>query len=87
VEEGKIIMAKKYSIIRLPMEGKEGFGRKQNMIATMIRNLTNKPNVKAPPMTEVLRFYAQRPVYVYEDEVASFFLKNKRKPKGRSVFV
>jgi hypothetical protein len=87
VEEGKIT-AKKYSIIRLPIESKEGFGRKQNMIATMIRNLSNKPTLKAPPMTEVLRFYAQRPIYVYEDEVASFFMRNKRrKPKGRSVFV
>ena len=81
-------MTKKYSIIRLPIEGKEGFARKQNMLASMIRDLTKKPNIKAPPMTEVLKFYAQRPVYVYEDEVAAYFLKKgRRKPQGRNIFV
>lgn len=79
-------MARKYVIVRLPFESKEGFARKQNMIAEMIKNITKKPNVKVP-MTDVLRFYGQRPIYVYEDEVASFFIKNKRKPKGRSVFI
>ena len=72
---------KKYKPIRLPVEAYEKWNNRRLAIQQTVRNETNKQNIKVK-MTDVMRFFSQRPNYVYNEELVSYFSKIKRKKGG-----
>jgi len=70
-------MAKKYKIVRMPSEAWDDFSKKRNAIEEVIRKETKKPdNIK---LTDILRYFSQKKIYMYNDELLNFFVKRKRK--------
>jgi len=63
-------------IIRMPEEAYESYRRKLKQMEEMLNKDLKKP-VKLK-FSDGLRFFSQRPVFVYNDEVIKFFVKKKR---------
>ena len=76
-------MRKKYNVLRFPEEVKMGFIKKKIQMENTLKKITKKDNVKLK-MTDVMRFFSQKPAYVYNDELLNYFMKNKKKSKGGS---
>jgi len=70
-------MRNKYPAIRFPEEARDGFLIKKSLIEEKIKRLTGKR--KRIPMTEVLRFFANRKITVYDEELIKHFFKKKNR--------
>jgi hypothetical protein len=70
-------MRKRYRSIRFPEEAKLNFLKKKGVIETLLKEGTGKS--KQVTMADTLRFFSQKPTYVYTDEVVNYFLKSKKK--------
>lgn len=71
------MMVKKYKTIRFPEEAKKGFTMKKKLIEEKIRYLTGKR--KRVPLTNTLRFFANRSYIIDDDEILNFFYRKKNK--------
>lgn len=76
---------KRYPSVRFPNEAKKGFIKKQEVIEKILRDNKIKVSKKNLSLANTLRFYAQKPIYIYEDEVINFFKKHKRSLKGVQI--
>ena len=72
-------MAKKYKMIRVPEDVFEVWVKRKNKIQERLRAITKKqPNIA---LTNVLRYYGNRRVDIWDDELANYFNNNKKKRK------
>ena len=65
----------RYKPVRMPIEAYNNFNRKGKIIEEVLKKYYKNKNVKR---TDVLKFYSQKPIYIYDDELINFFVKNKR---------
>jgi hypothetical protein len=68
---------KKYKLIRIPTEAYEKEKRKANEMNNRLSEITKKP--RRIPMTQYFKFRAERPMFIYDDELINYFTKSKRK--------
>ena len=73
-------MTKKYPLTRMPIEAKQNWERKIKEIEKTLHE--EGKNVKIH-FTDGLRFFSQKPMFVYNDELIKFFVKNKRRNNGK----
>lgn len=66
----------RYKPIRMPIEAYNSFDRKGKVIQEVLKRNGQKKIIKR---TEVLNFYSQKPIYIYDDEVLNFFIRKKKK--------
>lgn len=72
-------MVKKYKMVRVPEDVFEDWKKRKNKIEQRLKMATNKP--KKVSLTNVLKFYGKKKIYLWDDEVVNFFNNNKRKNK------
>ena len=72
-------MAKKYKQFRVPEDVFEAWKKRQDKIQDRVK-LTTKKN-KRVTMTNVLRYYGNRKIDIWDEDLVSFFDKNKKKRK------
>ena len=77
-------MAKKYKMVRVPEDVFEDWKKRKNKIEERLKTTTNKP--KRVTLTNVLKFYGKKKMYIWDDEVINFFNnEKKRKFKGEML--
>jgi len=72
-------MAKKYHQIRVPEDVWEIWKKRKDKIQERIKNVTNKN--KKVHLTNVLRYYGNRKVDIWDDELVNYFNNKKKKIK------
>ena len=72
-------MAKKYKQIRVPEDVYNIWAKRKNNIQERIKRVTNKP--KKIALTNVLRYYGNRKIDIWDDELINYFNSNKKKRK------
>lgn len=68
-------MSKKYPSIRFPEDAFREFMKKQKVLEDLNKKLKFKKKIY---FTDTLKFFSQKPVFVYEDELTNFFRKKKK---------
>lgn len=72
-------MKKKYVMYRFPAEAYFNFNKKKEVLKQIVKQETNKErNIS---LADTLRFFSQKPIYIYNDEVINY-LKKKKKTRG-----
>jgi len=64
-------------IIRIPAKTKLKWQKKKDIIEEILRKNKIKVTQKDLSMAKTLDFYAQKPIFIYEDEVINFFKKKR----------
>jgi len=76
-------MAKKttinYKMIRVPEDVYEIWAKRKNNIQERVKIVTNK--TKNIPLTKVLRYYGNRKIDIWDDELINYFNNKKKKRK------
>ena len=72
-------MAKKYKMLRIPEDVWETWLKRKKKIEERIKIRTHK--TKIVPLTKVLKYYGNRRVDIWDDELISFFAKNQKSRK------
>ena len=70
---------KRYKNIRIPIEAYEKEKIRMNEISTNLKKLLKGENVKPIKMTQYFQLRANRPVFIFDDELINMFSKRKRK--------
>jgi len=70
-------MKARYKLVRFPEEAWRGFNSKKNVMNEILREELKKNNVRVS-LADTLRFFSQKPVFVYNEELISFLKKNKK---------
>jgi len=70
-------MAKQYKMIRIPADIHVKLSGRAKKIGNELANITHKPNKVS--MVSVLRYYANKPVEMYPQELIDYFGKHKKK--------
>ena len=70
----------------MPIEVWIGFNKKKNGFEETLKRLTNKKNIKLK-MTEVLKYFSNKPIYAYDDEIYNFFVNKRRKQKLKQIII
>lgn len=80
-------MAIKYKMVRLPEEVWKDWLKRKDKIQERIKVATNKN--RRISLTNVLKFYGKRKVYIFDDEVLNFFgnMNKKKKKKFGGVML
>ena len=75
-------MKKRYKPMRIPLEAYENFDRKRKEIQETL-NKELKKN-KTIHLTDTIKFFSQRPSYIYNDELLAYFTKRKKRKEAVS---
>jgi hypothetical protein len=78
-------MAIKYKMIRVPKDVWETWFKRKRKIQDRIKFATNKN--KNIALTNVLRYYGNRKIDIWDDELIDFFGKSKRKKRFGSDLI
>jgi hypothetical protein len=71
---------KKYKLVRFPEEAHLGFKKKSEVLSKIAREEFKRPNVNIS-LADTLRYFAQKPIYIYNDDLIKFLKDNKRKTR------
>jgi hypothetical protein len=70
-------MAKRYKMLRVPMDVWEKWFQRKSKIQNKIVLITHKPQQVS--LTNVLRFYGHKKMDIWDDELLNFFGKKQKK--------
>jgi hypothetical protein len=70
-------MAKQYKMLRVPADIHFKISNRAKRIGSELTKITHKP-IRVS-MTSILKYYANKPVEMYPQELIDFFGKNKKK--------
>jgi len=74
-----------YKMVRVPRDVWEAWLKRKNKIQERVK-LTTKKN-KRVNMTDVLRYYGNRKIDIWDDDLVSFFDKSSRKRKFNGTII
>lgn len=72
---------KRYKNIRIPIEAYEKEKLRMNEISFNLKTLLKGEKVKPIKMTQYFQLRANKPVFVYDDELINMFSKKKKRGK------
>ena len=82
-------MAKKstinYKMVRLPEDVWKSWVNRKEKIQERVKNTTKKN--KRVTMTNVLRYYGNRKINIWDDELVSYFYKKNKKNKFNGALI
>jgi len=78
-------MAKRYKQMRVPEDVWETWKRRKDKIQERVK-LTTKKNKKVT-LTSVLRYYGNRKIDIWDDDLVNFFNNNKRKRRFEGAVI
>ena len=68
---------KRYKLVRFPEEAWMGFQSKKKVMNEILKEELKRNNVKVS-LADTLRFFSQKPIFVYNDELINFLKKHKK---------
>jgi hypothetical protein len=72
-------MRKRYKLIRVPEEAYYGFNKKKVILESILKEELRKE--KRVTFADTLRFFSQKPTFVFNQEFVNFY--KKKKPSDR----
>jgi hypothetical protein len=67
---------KKYKLVRMPIEAFDNFNKKKIILDGILKDEKIPNKLK---FTDTLRFFSQKPTYVYNEEVLDYYKRKKRR--------
>lgn len=82
----KLAKSKKYKMVRMDEEVWETWKKRKDKIQERVKFTTNKD--KRITMTNVLRYYGDRKIDIWDEDLINFFYKkNKKRKKFRGQLI
>jgi len=70
-------MKRRYKFVKIPMEAYDGFYKKKQVLENIVKKEMKKD--KRVSYADTLRFFSQKPVFVYNEEFIKFYKKQRPK--------